>query len=248
MFLAHRVDALGRGGGIVGGLLDAAEEEPEPTLPVALEPNGRQVRKVLVSMAPEVGAQVQDWGLQHTALAEQQGDEQPPDPAVAVEERMDGLELRVDQPADDQEGEARVQTVSSMDVLLEGTDGLFHHLGRWWDEGSLRQGAPGRPDPVLGGSELPRVPLRTTPLAQQVGMDLAQQTAAYRQRGEALEPVGERGDVVDHLLHVHLGDVGYGVVQLEGEHIVEGALGPLDLGAEESLAPHVQIVRASGFG
>ena len=52
---------------------------------------------VLAAVAFQEEAQVQQRALQHAALHEQQRDQQTPDTAVAVEERVDRLELSVRQ-------------------------------------------------------------------------------------------------------------------------------------------------------
>jgi hypothetical protein len=55
-----------------------------------------------------VVTQVEHWALQHLLTAQQEGDEQPPYPAVAVQERVNGLELRVSEGADDERVQASV--------------------------------------------------------------------------------------------------------------------------------------------
>src|SRR5262249_34235368 len=50
---------------------------------------------VLLPAALEVQAQVQDRFRQRALSIQQQGDEQPAEPAIAVEKRVDGCELNV---------------------------------------------------------------------------------------------------------------------------------------------------------
>ncbi len=84
-------------GGLHAHLRDAAQEKREPCLKVAYVPHCLKPLVVLLPMTLEVVGQVEDRLLQRAALAQQKRDEEPTDAAVAVEKRMDGLELRMRQ-------------------------------------------------------------------------------------------------------------------------------------------------------
>ena len=91
--------------GLVGDRGDAVEEEVEPALPVALDAHGVEPTVVLFAMPLEEEAQVEERLGQQLPVLEQQRHEQAPDPAVAVEVRVDGLELHVQQPRAHERGQ-----------------------------------------------------------------------------------------------------------------------------------------------
>ena len=78
------------------------EKELNPPFPVTVVANGHEPVVILLPMGLEVVAQVQEWPIEHAAFAKQQRDEEAPDTSVAVEERMNRLELCVREGAVDQ--------------------------------------------------------------------------------------------------------------------------------------------------
>ena len=80
----------------------------------------------------EVQAQVQQWLRQHIVGAEEQGDQQPADAPVAIQERMDCLELHVRQRGLDQQRRLHRVVVQEFFELAHA----FHDPIRWRrDEG-----------------------------------------------------------------------------------------------------------------
>ena len=77
------------------------QEELDPPLPVASEPDRHQPVVILGPVGLQVIAQVEQRALEDLPLAEQEGDQEPSHAAVAVDERVDGLELGVGQGAID---------------------------------------------------------------------------------------------------------------------------------------------------
>ena len=84
-------------------------------------------------MRLEIVAEVQHRPLEHLRMAQQERNEQPPNPAVAVQERMDGFELRMSQRADDE----RIQAAGVMKEPLEVAEGDVHLVRRRRDKGRI---------------------------------------------------------------------------------------------------------------
>jgi hypothetical protein len=66
-------------------LEDASEEELDPALPIARLADRRQPVVILGTVGLEVGTEVQQRAVEDLPLAEQERDQEPPDPAVAVD-------------------------------------------------------------------------------------------------------------------------------------------------------------------
>lgn len=89
-------DALGLGQ-IVGCLLVySLEKEAAPARPIVVPGNCEQTFVVLVPVGLEVRADVEDWLLDDLALPEKQGHKHTADPAIPVEEGMEGFEFGVE--------------------------------------------------------------------------------------------------------------------------------------------------------
>lgn len=112
---------------------DAAQEEGQPLLPGPDVTYRLQLLVILLSVLFKERGQVEDWLEQHLLLAEQESDEQSPDAAIAVEERMNGLELCMHQPDLDQQRQSRV----GMNELLQFCQILGNLVRRWRNEGGL---------------------------------------------------------------------------------------------------------------
>jgi len=80
----------------------------------------------------------------------QQRDQQSPDAAVAIEERVYRLELDMGQPGPHQGG----QRIGAVDPALKRCERLRHQTRwRWHEQGVAGAGAA---NPVLGGPDFPR--------------------------------------------------------------------------------------------
>ena len=89
-------EQIPRGGnGLVGDARNAAQEEIRPPLPVPIGAHGAQAAVILVAMSLEEEAQIQERLREELPVLQKQRDQQPADAAVAVEVRVDGLELNV---------------------------------------------------------------------------------------------------------------------------------------------------------
>ena len=170
-------------------------------------------------------------------MDEQKRDQETPDSAVAVEERVDRLELRVRQTGVDERRERLL-----VEKPLEVVQRHLHLRDRRRDESGLVQGRVLGPDPVLRAAELAREAVGATGPRKQLTMDLGDQAERERQVAQSSEPVVHRVDVPDDFLNV-LGQASPRGrrLQLGGEEVLERALGPLDLRAEDGFAPDVHV-------
>src|SRR5258706_8232748 len=83
----------------VGRLLcryrNSLDEECQPILPCALGANPPQQIVVLISIALEIKAGIEKWLRQCALCAQQKCNQQSAKPAIAIEKRVNGLELNV---------------------------------------------------------------------------------------------------------------------------------------------------------
>ena len=174
---------------------------------------------VLLATGLEVGRQVQERLGQPVPDDEEEHDQQPSEPAVAVEERVDRLELVVQQRGLDERWQSRVL----VDEALEIAQQLGRSVRRRRHErGGLDRGA-GRPDPVLGGAELARLAIPPADTGEDHGVHLPDEPGTEREGVEALQAGFHRPDVVDDLLDV---GVRAAVAGLGVEHVGSEACVP----------------------
>jgi hypothetical protein len=98
MLLAKQQDPARRFGGLPADLSDTSQEELEPTLPVACLADRLEPVVVRLSMSLEIVREIQHRLVQRSSLAHEKRDQEPAHAAVAIEERMDHLELSVREP------------------------------------------------------------------------------------------------------------------------------------------------------
>ena len=223
----------GRQGRGMGGLGHPTQEEVDPGFPVALRPHAVQQSVILRLVGLEVEAQVEQRARKLAGLLEHQRDDQSADPAVAVEEGMDGLELHVREGRADE----RRQAVLGVDELIQ-----LAHAGQHLVRGRghiMRQARARTADPVLRAPELAGLLLRPATLGHELGVHLADETSAQREGPQARHPVLHRGDVARHFLHVI--DRHLEVIQFEEHQVGQRGLRPLDLGREHRFLAHVSV-------
>ena len=93
---------VGGGDGRLGGYAHAFEEERKPGLPVTIEAHAVQQFVIHGPVFVEEQAEIQQRLLEDPGVVQQECDEEPSDTPVAVQERVDGLELHVCQRRSDQ--------------------------------------------------------------------------------------------------------------------------------------------------
>ena len=138
----------------------------------------------------QIEAEIEKRSAQDTVNAEIEGDEQAPDPAIAVEEGVDRFELDMEQPRLDERREFRG---GFMHETLEGIKACMEFMRRRRDE----QGVPGArtTDPVLRSAEFAGFPGSAPAALQQPGMHAADETERQRQCLELFQSI-------HHCIHI----------------------------------------------
>lgn len=98
-------DIPGGGDGIPRDGGDALEEEFDPAFPIALLADGGEAVVVFEAVEFEIVGEVKEGKFQDIAMAEEEGDEETADAAIAIEEGMDRLELGMGVGAVDEGGD-----------------------------------------------------------------------------------------------------------------------------------------------
>ena len=168
---------------------------------------------------------VKEGKLEDVTVAEEEGDEETTDAAIAIEEGMDGLELGMGVGTVDESW----KIARGVEEIFQIAKGLGHFMDRRRDVGGIFESAVGRADPVLGAAEFAGVALAATRAGHEFLMDFADEA-----EGEWKVASADLGEAVIHGLDVvhDFFDV-FGRVLLTGlviDDILKGALGALDLG------------------
>ena len=162
------------------------EQKNMPPSSSFLITDGLEMVVVFLAMPFEEMREVQYRLGQYVLFAEQEGDQESPDAAVAVQEGVDCLELGMGEADLYEEGET-LDGVQGIDSRARApTAAPRAAVGRTWPPPSVQPPAPiqfwlRRNSP--GASRL------ATNLPYQVLMDLAEKTNRDRQLGQAREPV-----------------------------------------------------------
>lgn len=134
--------------------------------------------------------EIQHRRVQHAAFAQEERNQQPPDAAVAVEEGMNRLELRMREPDLDEQW----QVILPVQKRLEVAEGPRHFVRRWGNEGG-----------VLTATQLARCQMRSADALQQLSVDLADEARRDGKVVESREAVVHRAHVVHNLGDVERG-------------------------------------------
>ena len=173
----------------------------------------------------------------------QQRDQRPADAAVAIKERMDGLELPVGERNSHHRGEiaARVQPRFQFPRCAGDV------LGRWVHETGIA--GPTVADPVLRPPDFTRQLVYTPDALHEDAVGVAKQADAQRQVfgvGKLFSGMRESCDIVACPF-----DVGEAVAllsRLEGEGIAERALSPFDLRGDDRFLANEAVEEPIGAG
>ena len=243
MRLSQVEDAPGRRHGLGADLRHAAQEEREPAFPIAGVAHRLKTRIILSLMAFEEMRDVENRFRENLPFAEKKHDQQPPHPAVAVEEGVNRLELRMGQPDPDERGEIVVAVEKGLQIAQR----TRHLLERRRHEDRVARRAAGRADPVLRPAQFARRRTAAAHARQQPLMHLTDQANGQRQVRQPFEPVIHGRHIVDHFTRVP-GAAGRQKTRLGGEHVMERALRALDLAGEHGLLAHVHEREKARFG
>ena len=145
----------------------------------------------------EIRAEVKKGRGNDVSIDQEQSDQETAYPAVAVQEWMDRLELRVRQRRVDQRRQVLV-----MQKLLPIAETLHQLRGRRRHVGGVTQYASRRTGSVLAAPELGRRGRVAANAAHQALVYFSDQAERQGKNGEALDPILESGYVVAHLVQV----------------------------------------------
>ncbi|MNJ56097.1 hypothetical protein D3C77_516260 [compost metagenome] len=172
MIFSQRQDISDGVRGVLSRLGDAVQEEDEPGLPFAPVPYGLKPFIILLSPLLQRQGNIEHRLAQHLILAEQEGDQQPPQSAVPVHKGMNGFELRVRQSDADQQRQVRRR----MQKTLQVGHVIAHRFRGRRHKDRVGQGGVRRADPVLSGSELAGRSVPAPDVQHQTAMDFAEQS------------------------------------------------------------------------
>lgn len=161
--------------------------------------------------------------MQRAALDELERDQQSADAAVAVQEWVDRLELRVGDSAVHE----RRQRIAVVQEALEMAQRVNHVGHRRWNERRIRERRSLRPDPVLRSSNVAGRGVSAAHVPHELGVDHLDESQRQRQSLELLDPGVHRPDVVEDFTSVV--DLRAKLSSLEGKDIGQGAVCSLDL-------------------
>jgi hypothetical protein len=152
----------------------AAQEKLKPTVDVPALANGLQGGHIVVAIPFKVGGEVQQRLIEDVLLDEVEDDQEAAEAAVAVQERVDRLELEVGEGAPNEEREIHVLVQKRLEIV----ERILEEISRRRHE--KRVGGVGSADPVLATAKLARRPLLPANPLQQFGMHLPDQPLAQR--------------------------------------------------------------------
>lgn len=233
--LAEPVNALGisseefeqslrRDGRLLRGLRHSIEEERQPLLPHTFRAHALQQRVVGTAILLQMQTEIKKRLRKDALVNKEQRYQQSANTTVAIEKRMNRLELHV--------GERRLyqggrRTRFAVEELLKGTETFEQLVGRRRNVDRIAR--PAAADPVLGRAELPGLLATATTMAEQHAMDFADETQAERKTfAEALESVVHRRGITGDLLQI-VERHPWSAFIFEKQKLVEGRLSPFDL-------------------
>lgn len=215
---------------------DAFQEELDPFLPVALGAYGLEQFVVTAAVLFEIQGEIEQGLAEEPFSVQEEGDEQPPGAAIAIQKRVDGLELHMCEGCANEHGSGDGLAVEE---VLQGPHALDD--GIWWRRDVAYVAGAGAADPVLAATEFAWMLVRAAAIAQEGAMHF---TDEAKRKGEALaeqlNAVFQGSCAVGDFPNVVHWDSGtaFGFVQQE---VREGGLGSLDLRGKHSFFPNVGV-------
>lgn len=120
---------------------------------------------------------IKHWLGQYATFGQQKGDQQSPDPTIAIEEGMNGFELCMGQPDFGQHGQRIVQVQKAFQLR----HGSRHLMRWWWNKHGIIQPAACCSNPVLGSTKFPRRRMLPSHALHQLFVYFPNQTHGDRQ-------------------------------------------------------------------
>ena len=173
-------------------------KEIEPRFPVAGKADVVEEFVIILAVHFEIETEVEHRLPQHLLLAQEQRDEQAAKTTIAVQKRMDSLELHVSQCRLEQcRGGVRLV----VEEEFQRAHALRHRIGRRRNKGRISR--PGAAYPVLAAPKFARCLIVATAFCQQHPMDFPEQSQRQRQPFfQQAQTMVEGSDIVADLLHI----------------------------------------------
>jgi hypothetical protein len=189
---------------------------------------------VTVAVTLKIEAQVEQRLPKHAALAEQEREQEPSQTPIAIQKRMDGLELHMHQAELDQQRQPVV-----MEVLLEGIEALHQRLGRRRYKKGIAW--PASTNPVLTATKFAWSPLRASAFAQEHAMNLAEQAQGDgKPLLEPLQSVFHGRDIIGCLAQIVHQRRGTDPM-FEEQQFGESRLRPFNLRGDHGLFANIEV-------
>src|SRR3989344_5107465 len=161
--------------------MHSTQKEQQPPVHVALCPYGLQVIKVFPSIVFEEGGKIQYRMLQKLFMHQMQRDEEASGAAVAIEKRVNRLELIMAHGYANECGNLRRGLMPKTLKIAEEVGEIDE-----WRRNELCGGGSRSPDPVLAHANFSRHLVFATDSLQQHGVRAFQHTHAQRKRRQFL--------------------------------------------------------------
>jgi hypothetical protein len=207
------------------------EEIPYPLFPRPLLTYREEELIVLIPVLLEISAQMKHGLGEQLLRTEKHGDEKTPDPSIPIQERMNDLELVVNES----QAHERRQLRRGVKVFFERIQSEVHFVDWGRDKGCILESASRGTNPVLRASKLAWGLSFAPNPCHQLLMDLTNQTKRHRQGGKPRQPILHRLNVVGYLSdvgHMLLTETG----SLEKKQVRKGSLSALDSAGKNCFA------------
>lgn len=205
-------------------LMNTDKEEIDPRFPVSVGAYAEHQVSISALMLLEVPAEIEQGLRQDALFAQLERNEYPSHSPVAIHERMDGLELIVDERQMNQE---RKPTLTRPDVLLQVIEGCSHFNDRWWNESSGLGGCArvANKDGFL--PELAGAFVLPTNARHQALMDLTHQALTNGHGFQQIEAEFKRRDIIGDFADIRA-PVVCGRIDLVQQELLEPGRRPFD--------------------
>ena len=220
----------------------AFQKEIHPGFPVA--GGADAVEQVVIHRAVrfEVEGKIEQRLCKQTTVVQEQGDEEAAEAAIAIEKRMNGLELHMGERGFDQHGQA------GGFVVEEGFERGHAGLDLWRrgrnEAGVTRAGAS---DPILAAAKLSGLFVAASAFGHEDGVHFTKEAVGEREAfAQAGHAVIQGRDVVRHLDDIIHWTAGH-FLQFEKQKVGERGLGALDLRRKNGFAADIGVKEEVGI-
>jgi hypothetical protein len=226
----------GAGDGLAGGLDDAGEEEREPLLPIAIQADVLKEFVVGLAVALEVKGEIEERLAEDTLRAENEGDEQTAETTIAIEERVNGLELDVSEGGLEQRAGRNRIVVQEFFQRSHAIQGEFR---RRRNEAGIP--GTGTAEPILRALEFAGLFSRASTAREEAGVNIPDHPERKRLS------IGQKPQAMLHGIDVagNLRDIlvkrSRSAIDLMAKQIGERRLGAFDLRREDGFLPDVGV-------